>query len=70
MKQAFSVLIVFIVLYYLKVPVVVSFIDQLRVAIVPIWDQVIDSWIHLMERHPYLYMSLPVMLVYLMRKGD
>ncbi len=69
MKRAFSIIFVFVALYYLKVPVVVTFVDQLRVALIPTWDQLIDSWIHLMERHPYIYMALPVALVYLMWGG-
>lgn len=65
-KKLFIALFVYIVLYYLKVPVVVSFTNQLLANFIPVWDKLIDEWIHLMERHPYIYMALPVILFYLM----
>lgn len=70
MKRILSIIFVVVVLYYLKVPVVVTFVDQLRAALIPTWNQAMDSWIHFMERHPYIYASLPVVLVYLMLSGD
>jgi len=65
-KKTLIAAFVYIVLYYLKVPVVVTFTHQLLDNLIPLWDKMIDEWIHLMERHPYIYMSLPVILFYLM----
>jgi len=68
MKKICMILIVIAALYYMKVPVVVAFVDQLLATSIPVWDTMIDSWLHFMERHPYIYMCLPACLVYLMVK--
>ena len=70
MNKLFITVFVVIALYYLKVPVVVTFIDQLLASMIPVWDRLIDEWIYLSDRHTYIYVSLPVVLFYLMTRKD
>lgn len=50
----------------MKVPIVVNFTQQVLTTIIPLYNKIIDEWIHLSERHILIYISLPMILFYLM----
>ncbi len=66
MKLVLSVIVVFIVLYWLQVQVVVDFIDNLRIVVVPVWNTGIEEWTSLLDKHTGIYMGLVVLLGYLL----
>jgi hypothetical protein len=55
-----------IVLYYLKVPVVVSTVNGILTPLTTTWNYLIDVALNLRERHPFIWMSLPFFLMLLM----
>ncbi len=70
MKPLLSFIGVIALLYIIRVPGVVSFVDG---AITPGLNAVayiVDISTHLRERHTYFYMSLWFVLLFLMRSDD
>ena len=67
MNNKFYILVLFIImLYYLKVPFVVTSINGVLVPITTAWNYLIDVGSNIRERHPWIWMSLFVLLWYSM----
>lgn len=58
---------IIVVLYVLKVPSVVQFVNGIRDVLLTTWNYVIDVLTHVKERHPIFYIFLPFILLYLIR---
>ena len=66
MKMFMSVVFVIGLLYVLKVPNVVTFVNQIRDVIMVVVTYVLDELTHVRERHPFVFMAIPLLLFYLM----
>lgn len=55
-----------ILLYYLKAPSVVIFVNGILSVITTVWNDTLDILMNLKERHPWVWMSLLVWLFFLM----
>ena len=67
MKYILTVLAVFAILYVIKIPGVVSFVDNLLAPVLTFTNYVIDVSTHIRERHPFIYMGMWILLLFLMR---
>lgn len=67
MKQVLTVLTVMAILYFLKVPPVVSFVNDMLTPVYAIITYVVDVGTHVRERHPFVYMFLWIILLFLMK---
>lgn len=63
MKIIIAGIIIISVLYLLKAPSIVAFVHSL----IPLYNATIDTITHVKERHPFLFISLYPILLYLMR---
>lgn len=63
MKLICAGFIIILILYLLKAPSVVAFVESL----IPLYNATIDFLTHFRERHPFLFISLYFILLYLMR---
>ena len=55
-----------VLLYYLKVPMVVTFIDGNLKVVFTAWNYLLDVFMNVKLRHPWEWMSLPLWLFLLM----
>lgn len=55
-----------IVLYFLKVPSIVTFINGILVVVFNAWNYIIDVISNIRERHPWLWIGLFFLLWYSM----
>lgn len=70
MKNLIYLVIGITILYYIKVPTIVNTIDNIREPLINSVAYIIDVSTHLRERHPFVFMSMFPLLLFLMRKGD
>jgi hypothetical protein len=57
-----------VILYFLKVPSVVHFIDGILSVVITAWNYMLDVMMHVKDRHPWVWISLPFWLLILMKK--
>lgn len=55
-----------VILYFLKVHSVVVFVDGIRAYIGYNWNFIIDVMMNVKDRHPWVWISLPFLLLVLM----
>lgn len=63
MRFLFAALVIILILYLLKAPSIVAFVHSL----IPLYNATIDTLTHFRERHPFMFISLYFILLYLMR---
>lgn len=67
MNNKFYILVLFIVLlYFLKVPSVVTFINGILVVVFNAWNYLIDVMSNIRDRHPWVWIALFFVLWYTM----
>lgn len=66
MNRLWYVFALVIILYYLKVPSIVSFIDGILVVVANVWNFTLDSMMNIRDRHPWIWISLPFLLLVIM----
>lgn len=67
MKMIFSVLLVIAILYIIRVPQVVLFVNNVSQPVFSVTNYIVDVATHIRERHPFMYMALFIILFFLMR---
>lgn len=67
MKMIFSVLLVIAILYIIRVPQVVLFVNNVSQPVFSVTNYIVDVVTHIRERHPFMYMALFFALFFLMR---
>lgn len=65
--MGWCVLTIVIVLYILKVPSAVQFVNGIRDVAISVWNYTWDMVTHVKDRHPAVYILLPFILLYLLR---
>ena len=55
-----------VILYYLKVPAVVSSVNGILAPLTTAWNYTADVALNLRVRHPWIWMSLPFFLMLLL----
>lgn len=65
-RNALIIILFIIILYYLKVPTVVTTINGLLVPLTTVWNYLIDVGTNVRERHPWIWISLFFILWYTM----
>lgn len=56
----------FVLLYYLKVKMVVTFVDGILSYVGYNWNYLLDVMMNIRDRHPWVWISLPFLLLVLM----
>jgi len=59
-----------VLLYFLKVPSVVKFSDGITSYLAYNWNFILDVGMNVKDRHPWVWISLPFILLLLWPKGD
>lgn len=69
-RTVLTIALTIAILYFIKVPGVVHFVDNILRPVFTTTNYIIDVMTHIRERHPYIYMSLFFILLFLMRPKD
>lgn len=67
MKPILTIAAVILILYFLKVPGVVTFVNNLTAPLLTFTNYAIDVGTHIRERHPFVYIGMWFLLLFLMR---
>lgn len=66
MKLFIYIIVIMAILYILRVPNVVTFVNQVFAVIHTVIAYILDELTHVRERHPFIFISIPALLFYLM----
>jgi hypothetical protein len=58
MKTIFYISLIIFILYAIKVPFVVAFVNQQLQIAITVWNYILDVAINLRDRHPIVWISL------------
>lgn len=67
MNNKLLIIVLFaVILYYLKVPSVVTFINGNLIVLITAWNYVVDVLSNVRDRHPWIWISIFFILLYTM----